>query len=126
MNTKVKYLFIFISLLITSTSHAQKTSQNESCDTSFYVPKSFCPDCDGINDVFIAIFGCEPVLFKMEIYDRWGELIFETKDFNRGWDGAIKKTGMKAKTDDYFWRINYYYKIDAKKYVKTGQVALIR
>lgn len=57
--------------------------------SEFYVPNAFTPNGDGVNDVFI------PKGFKIEklellIFNRWGELIFETNDMNKGWNGKTK------------------------------------
>lgn len=66
--------------------------------TTFFLPDAFSPNGDGYNDVFYA-YGIEITEFEMKIYDRWGELIFETKDIRQGWDGKIK--GDKAQADVY-------------------------
>ena len=70
-----------------------------------FIPNSFTPDGDGINDVF------RPVVnralegeYTLEIYNRWGELVFETKDPDQGWDGlSLQKE--KAQVGMYVYRI---------------------
>ena len=55
----------------------------------FYFPNAFTPNGDGLNDVFIPR-GSEVVDFHMIIYDRWGQMVFESHDPATGWDGRYK------------------------------------
>jgi len=56
-----------------------------------YIPNSFSPNGDGINDVFKPeIIGAHPDNgYKMQIFDRWGNQIFYTEDLNEAWNGSI-------------------------------------
>ncbi|GIV32700.1 MAG: hypothetical protein KatS3mg031_0235 [Chitinophagales bacterium] len=57
--------------------------------TGIYVPNAFSPNNDGINDTYyVVIWGY--TYFKLTIFDRWGEKIFETRDPNVGWDGTFR------------------------------------
>ena len=55
--------------------------------TYFYLPNAFTPNGDGLNDVFM-IKGESIYVVKLSIYNRWGELIFETTDPEKGWNGS--------------------------------------
>lgn len=57
-------------------------------ELNLYLPSAFTPDGDGINDVF-AVSGTGLVNFRMLIFDRWGRMVFETRDPANGWDGTI-------------------------------------
>jgi gliding motility-associated-like protein len=90
---------------------------------NFYIPNAFTPNYDGLNDEF-KVVGNGVTEFYMEIYNRWGELIFKTSDINHGWDGkfnnndaqqGIYKYFVKAKTENA--------KVD---YSHAGEIALIR
>jgi gliding motility-associated-like protein len=70
--------------------------------SSIYVPSAFTPNNDGLNDVFKA-FGMELKNFKLVIYNRWGEKIFQTQDINLGWDGTYK--GTPAPLGLYVWEL---------------------
>lgn len=70
--------------------------------SSVYVPSAFTPNNDGINDVFKA-FGKELKDFKLVIYNRWGERIFQTQDINIGWDGTYR--GTPAPFGMYVWEL---------------------
>jgi gliding motility-associated-like protein len=70
-----------------------------------YVPNSFSPNNDGFNDLFYPIVsGYEPGSFKMQIFDRWGEKLFESTDPLTTWDGVYR--GFPVKEDVYVWRID--------------------
>jgi gliding motility-associated-like protein len=69
-----------------------------------YVPNTFTPDNDGINDYFFPVLdGYDPLNFKMMIFNRWGDLIFETESPENKWDGTYK--GLMSKEDTYVWKI---------------------
>jgi gliding motility-associated-like protein len=91
-------------------------------DFSIYVPNAFTPNDDGRNDVFFAK-GRGIVGFHMGIFDRWGELIFETQDFFKAWDGTYR--GQACKSDVYTWKISASDKYGKTKYV-NGSVTLYR
>lgn len=64
------------------------------CDCPVFVPNSFTPDGDGINDTFLPQFDCPVDLYTLRIYDRWGRVIWSTKDPGLPWDGADGITGV--------------------------------
>ena len=59
-------------------------------ETTIWVPNSFTPNDDYDNDVFGA-YGLNINSFNMRIYNRWGELLFESFDLNDRWDGYYQK-----------------------------------
>lgn len=70
-----------------------------------YVPNAFTPNEDGVNDGFRAV-GIGIASFKMWIFDRWGNVIFESDDINKAWDGSVNGKGNydKTKEDVYVWK----------------------
>ncbi len=96
-------------------------------DNVIYVPNAFTPNYDGRNDIFKAeAFGVyETESFKMVIFNRWGQKLFESGDINKGWDGALKSGGDIMQEDVYVWEINYK-DISGKQHIKTGNVSLIK
>jgi len=68
------------------------------------LPNSFSPNADGINDVFNPQINGWKIL-AMSIYNRWGELVYESTSPNASWDGTIGET--QAKADVYVVMINY-------------------
>ncbi len=96
--------------------------QNES---DIYIPNTFTPNDDGLNDVFKPIAdGLK--FYELFIYNRWGELLFVSKNIDIGWDGSFKSIkSNQLKTDTYVYKINYK-KNTAKLFSKTGFVYLLR
>ncbi len=60
--------------------------------------------------------------YKLEIYNRWGELIFESDDVNKGWNGYIK--GSPAKQDVYVWRVRATFS-NGKPVIKAGDLTVL-
>lgn len=89
-------------------------------DYSFFIPNSFTPNGDGINDTFYPK-GHGIVKYDMVILDRWGEKIFSTTDFFQAWDGTFK--GAECKEDVYVWKVNVTL-LNAKVKTYTGHVTL--
>jgi len=58
-------------------------------DFRFFIPNTFTPNGDGLNDVFTG-YGMGFVIFEMRIFNRWGQEIFYTNDIHRGWPGTYK------------------------------------
>ncbi len=90
---------------------------------SFYVPTAFTPNGDGLNDLFGPTTVGMKTLDFFRIFNRYGELIFETRDLFKKWDGTFK--GKKQDIGNYAW---YLRGTDRKGVVKTmkGNVMLIR
>ena len=93
----------------------------------FYVPNTFTPDGDEFNNVFIPYISGNvvPETYSMSIYNRWGELIFQTKDINIGWDGYNSLT-RKCQDGVYTWEIEFKSRNEAEVFKKHGFVNLIR
>lgn len=58
-----------------------------------YIPNSFSPNSNGMNDLF-CVYGTSIKKIDINIYDRWGELVFNSKDIGLGWDGKYKGTDV--------------------------------
>ncbi len=92
----------------------------------YYVPNSFTPDADEFNNEFVPVFtsGFDPANYSLKIYDRWGELIFESYDSTKGWDGYLNF--HKVQADTYIWEIRFKKKNTDEYKVVSGHVNLIR
>ena len=87
-----------------------------------YVPNAFTPDGDGDNDNFIAV-GENIETFEMFIFNRWGELIYQTYNMTP-WDGTYK--GEACQIDVYVWMINYKFTDESFFETEYGHVTLVR
>ena len=68
-----------------------------------YIPNAFTPNADGLNDGFGAK-GVGIEKFEMQVFDRWGHIIFQTDDITKTWDGTVKGTEEPIKEDVYVWK----------------------
>lgn len=70
---------------------------------SFYIPNTFTPNGDGMNDTF-GIAGEGVLEFKMQIFNRWGQLIYESVNANDRWDGTFQ--GVKVPMGTYIYKVS--------------------
>jgi gliding motility-associated-like protein len=90
-----------------------------------YVPNLFSPNGDGINDV-LHIYGWSVDEVDFRIYDRWGELIFQSSDPNLstwGWDGTYRGVELNSAVFVYTVEVTY---MDGREQVQHGNITLIR
>jgi gliding motility-associated-like protein len=90
---------------------------------TFYIPNAFTPDGNGINDTFHGN-GVGIAEYKIWIFDRWGNLVFEADDINKGWNGTLK-SGELSLQDVFVWKVNIK-DIFGKKHTYTGTAALVK
>jgi len=92
---------------------------------SLYIPNAFTPDGDGKNDMFFPKgVGISEDDFTLLIFDRWGELIFESHAIEKGWEGTYK--GESVKNDVYVYKLNVKDIVHLKRHEFIGKVTLIR
>ena len=93
----------------------------------FYIPNAFTPNGDGLNDFFGPIPRNDYVnRYHMSIFNRWGQMIYETTDINKGWDGTYK--GSRCMMGAYVYRIVYeeFGQQPMESKVVEGTVMLVR
>jgi len=89
----------------------------------FWPPNAFTPGGDNLNDIFLPIcVGTEE--YELKIYDKWGENLFTTNDFQQGWNGKFK--GQPCKQDVYVWRAEFINAVTKRKEIRFGHVTLLR
>lgn len=95
-----------------------------SAEGEVFIPTAFTPDNNGLNDVFKPEYmGLQSDDYKFQIYNRWGELVFETTDRDKGWDGRFN--GKQCQQDVYVWIIRGEL-VGNKKIILNGTVTLVR
>lgn len=99
------------------------------CDCEVKMPNAFTPDNDEMNDHFFPIINedCEFTSFEFTIFNRWGELVYETDSVtpvDMGWDGQMN--GKVQAVDTYVWVVKYQYTEDDSVIVERGDVTLLR
>ena len=99
-----------------------------SSETLIFVPNSFTPDSDGTNDVFAPIItGLMNVSdYSFRVYNRWGDVIFETSNPADVWTGNVHGGDYYAQPDAYLYEITLQLKAGEAPLRKVGTVILIR
>jgi gliding motility-associated-like protein len=87
------------------------------------VPNAFTPNGDGLNDFLYPLNAYKATNLVFKVFDRWGRLVFETKDWTRKWDGKLN--GSPQAPGVYVWILSYT-DDHAKPVFMKGTVALIR
>jgi gliding motility-associated-like protein len=92
----------------------------------YYVPNTFTPNGDEHNNVFNPVFVCgyDPLEYRFDVYDRWGEIVFTSLDAQKGWDGTYH--GLPAKEGVFGWKLEYKAENTTEKKVITGHANLLR
>ena len=91
-----------------------------------YAPNAFTPDNDGLNELFLPVIysASEVVDYELLLYDRWGELLFETTSTDMGWNGKYR--GEAVPTGVYTWRLRFRLAGMSQKHLYTGIVHVLR
>jgi len=94
-------------------------------ESGIYVPNAFTPDGDGINEVFKPeMHGISNDGYRFMIFNRWGEVIFDTNIKENGWDGRLN--GSIVQTDVYVWKIEARKEHNLDLITKVGHVNLLK
>ncbi len=96
-------------------------------EANIYIPNAFSPNQDGSNDVFY-VYGRGFTDFNLKIFNRWGELIFESFDQNYGWDGTYRGKLLPPGVFVYYVDVKFISGIAPPEYqlYRKGSVTLLR
>ena len=92
-------------------------------DCDVYIPSAFTPNGDNVNETFGVIDNVAVQYFSMQIYNKWGQLIFISNDIAKKWDGTYK--GKQVPNGAYIWMMTYVNR-SGRKFYEQGTVMLIR
>ena len=96
-------------------------------DLVFYTPNAFTPNGDQVNDVFLPQgVGFDTNTFSMMIFDRFGNMIYATNDYQKGWDGRANQGSEIAQADVYVWKIELKDNLYNKEHHYIGRVNIIK
>lgn len=116
--------------LLASSNTCSDTSTREILikgDQSVFIPNSFSPNGDRLNDEFKPVFsrgGLLPGSYRLEIYDRWGHEIYSTNEVEPGWNGAFQNKGEVLPKGVYTYVIRYT-DMDGKPHRHLGSVSIL-
>lgn len=121
---------VFMVQLIVTNQYGCQDSTTEPIivqeDYAVYIPNSFTPNGDGHNDVFFPQgMGVNMERYTMYIFDRWGNMIYQTSAWPGGWDGTTQGTSKVCQVDTYVYKI-VTMDPNGARHIYVGQVNLIR
>jgi gliding motility-associated-like protein len=92
-----------------------------------YVPNAFTPDDDNINDIFRPELGGKELIsrYKFWVTDRWGNVIFETNDYDTPWTGNVRDGEYYVAPDVYIWNVEAELK-NGEEREYNGHVTVVR
>ncbi len=114
------------SVVVTDANGCKASDEIEiyyDCPITLFVPNVFTPNGDGLNDVFAA-YGQYIEEYELLIFNRWGNLLFETNNILDSWDGKHKGTDSPSGT--YFYTISYYDEAKMSIIKKNGIINLLK
>jgi len=85
------------------------------------LPNSFTPNGDGLNDTFI-IGGKFIDSYEMQVFNRWGEVLFQTTNLENGWDGTSKEEKLGVGNYTYWIRIK---DLNNNEHIRTGSILIL-
>lgn len=88
------------------------------------IPSAFTPNADGLNDFLYPLNAWKATALVFKVYNRYGQLTWETTDWTRKWDGT--RSGNKVPAGTYVWMLQYTESDSGKRVVKKGTTVLIR
>ncbi|MDB2408705.1 gliding motility-associated C-terminal domain-containing protein, partial [Crocinitomicaceae bacterium] len=96
-------------------------------DPFFFAPNSFTPDGNNLNEVWIPVFSSPDYVdrYDLQVYNRWGGLVFGTDQVTQGWNGMVDNSGNIAQDGVYTWKMSFKW-YDQRTYQLTGHITLIR
>ena len=88
------------------------------------VPSGFTPNNDGLNDFFQPHNALKADNYEFKVYNRWGQLVFQSRNWREKWDGKIN--GAYQTTGVFVWMLSYTHRDTGKQVFRKGTVTLIR
>ncbi|WP_107037967.1 T9SS type B sorting domain-containing protein [Brumimicrobium mesophilum] len=93
------------------------------CEAALYAPNTFTPDNSSVNDQF-RVYGDNFTFEHLVIYNKWGQIMFESYDPNGAWDGTYGN--LVVQSDTYIYKVEYYECDSAEKKTKMGYINVLK
>jgi gliding motility-associated-like protein len=116
-----------VQLIVANSSGCTDTfslSVEVSTEMSFYAPNCFTPNGDGANEVF-AGYGRGIKEYHLMIFDRWGDLIWQTHDILEGWNGIANDGELISQQDAFDWKVILTDIYDRQR-IYLGRVSIVK
>jgi gliding motility-associated-like protein len=96
-------------------------------DMLIFVPNAFTPDGDGLNELWGPVLSnVDAAAYKLTIYDRYGQIVFETRDPKQKWNGGMNGSDFFVQAGVYSWVIEAKNNINREEINFTGLVTVVR
>ena len=117
-----------VTLAVQNTFACKDTVKTHVCvknQFTFYAANAFTPNGDGLNDTWSPTGqDIDPAAYELLIFNRWGDVVFSTTTFGKGWDGT-SISSANAQEDTYAWKVTLK-DLQGLRYTYTGNLHLIR
>ncbi len=100
------------------------TELKEDCPCPVDFPNVFTPNGDGVNDVFGPVADCRIEAYQLQVYSRWGDLVYSSADPQEGWDGQLR--GEALPSDSFGYRVEYRTTGMLESRTIRGEITLVR
>ena len=129
-NYYYQHMGTYIVVLVAETEFGCKDTAIDTIKVAsiftFYAPNAFTPNHDLINKEFKPIgAGWSNSNYEFRVFDRWGNVIFETNDINETWNGKIGGNSSLVPLDVYIWKVTVYDR-DGNKHKFVGDVTILK
>ncbi|MEL7533531.1 MAG: gliding motility-associated C-terminal domain-containing protein, partial [Bacteroidota bacterium] len=100
--------------------------QEYSCNCPLFFPSAFSPNQDGLNESFGGIGDCQALDYDLQIFNRWGILMYSSREKDASWDGSF--SGRVCPEGVYVWVARYRFRDRGgwREDFQRGTVSLIR
>jgi gliding motility-associated-like protein len=108
-------------------SSCEKVTVYVSQQYDVYAPGAFSPNNDGLNDEFTLISPTDLYEYRLQVFDRWGQMLFESTNLYEGWNGT--SNGKVCPPGTYVWKASYRLRREgtgSDSRSKSGTVVLVR
>ena len=99
----------------------------DACSCDIWAPTAFTPDNDGVNDVFVPVISCDAESYQLNIFNRWGEVVFSSSNQAEIWTGSVQNGDYFMRDGVYAWEVSYSSQSDQLiLHQERGHVILMR
>ena len=117
-----------LTLVVENAFTCRDTARGRLCiknEFSFYAPNAFTPNGDGKNDTWTPVGeDVDPNNYQLSIFDRWGNELFSTTTWGKGWNGT-GPDNIPVQIDTYVWRATFR-DLQHQRYTYTGSIQVIK
>jgi len=118
---------LHVAIFVNGKKYRSENPSRIGIRTNVFIPNAFTPNEDGLNDYYHIVTRAAGRItqFDIEIYNRWGQKIYNSKDVYFKWDGTCEGLSLSSGVYTYVMKYRLYYDFD-NEIVMTGHISLIR